>query len=73
MCRPFRRYCVALAERLGKSISEVMQLDSSEVSEWMAYDLTLDEKWCDEYQLEQQKKLATQSKINLFKQLIGGG
>lgn len=76
MSHPFRRYCFSLGERLGKSLNEVLQLSSLELSEWMAYDLTREEKWSENYnkkqELERQKSMSNQERADLLKQLLGG-
>lgn len=76
MCHPFRRYCFFLGEKLGKSLKEIQALDSAEITEWMAYDLTNDETWLEKYkqeqELERQRAMSDQEKARLFKQLLGG-
>lgn len=54
MGRPFRLYCMRLAERLGyKSLKNLYaELDNNEIMEWAAYDLTNDAKWREDYDKE---------------------
>jgi len=76
MRHPFRRYSFFLAEKLGKSLGEILALNGKEISEWMAYDLTNDEDWIKKYnterELERQRSLSNQERARLFKQLLGG-
>ena len=47
---PFRHACFQVAEKLGWSLEEVMtKLTAQEVYEWMAYEMTKDEKFRDDY------------------------
>ena len=76
MSHPFKRYCFFLADKLGKHVHEIMELNSSEISEWMAYDLTNSEKWVKDYnkqqELERQRAMSNQDRALLFKQLFSG-
>lgn len=76
MGRPFRRYCFYLAEKLGKGLDEILAMSSSELSGWMAFDLTNDEDWTKKYEAEKesirQKSLSNKERGKLFKQLLGG-
>ncbi len=76
MRHPFRRYCFCLGEKLGKSINEIMALDAKEISEWMAYELTLNQEWMDRFnekqELERQKTISVQERADMFKKLLGG-
>lgn len=76
MRRPFRRYCYFLAERLGKTLSEVMELSSMEITEWMAFDMTKDDEWLKEYnkdkELAAQREMSNEQKAKLFRSLLGG-
>ena len=55
MQRHFRRYYFLLAERLHMTVTQLLNnLDSHELSEWMAYDMTTDEEWVKEYRMQQQ-------------------
>jgi len=77
MGHPFRRYCFYLAEKLGKHVHEIMQISSAEICEWMAYDLSHDEKWCDKFkkeeELERQRSMSNEERAKLLKRLLGGG
>lgn len=56
MGRPFRRYCFLLAERFGIPLSELqIKLSSTEIAEWMAYDLTKNEQWQQSYSLQKEQ------------------
>lgn len=50
-------------------------MPSDEISEWMAYDLTTNQEWLDNYnrevEMENQKKMTNENKKRLFKQIIG--
>lgn len=76
MRRPFRRYCFHLAEKLGKTLKEILALDSSEITEWMAFDMTLDDEWQKKYkddlEFERTANISAQEKAELFKKLFGG-
>lgn len=76
MRHPFRRYCFFLGEKLGKSLEEIQALSSAEITEWMAYDLTSNEKWITNYEqekeLEKQRAMSGEQKAQLFKKLLGG-
>lgn len=76
MRHPFKRYCFFLAEKLGKSLDDVMKLSSTEISEWMAYDMTNDEVWVkkveDEAERKRQQELPMQRRADMMKKLLGG-
>lgn len=77
MRRHFRRYCFSLAERLRMSVKELLdKLDSDEISEWMAYDLTNNPewraKWDKDLELEHSKNMTSEEKLNAFKRLFKG-
>lgn len=77
MGRQFRRYCYNLAERLGLSVKELLEkLDSHELSEWMAYDMTNNSEWQAKYarekELEQSRSMAPEDKLKAFKRLFKG-
>lgn len=75
MGRPFRRFCFTLAEKLGKSYSEIEQLSSKELSEWMAYFQTQDEKWLTNYynELDAEKQRADPEYAAMkLKAILGG-
>lgn len=77
MCHPYRRYCFFLAEKLKKSLFEIQELNSSEIAEWMAFDITKDEKWLENYdkqqELKRQREMSAEDKAKMMKQLLGGG
>lgn len=58
MCHPFRRFCFILAEKLGKSLSEIMHMDSAEIMEWMAYVTTCNQDWVKSYEDNQKLDIA---------------
>ena len=64
-----------LGEKLGKSISEIMLMPSDEICEWMAYDLTNNKEWTEQYskerELEIQKSMSDEEKAEMFKRLFG--
>jgi hypothetical protein len=76
MGRHFRRYCFYLAEKLKMSVSQIMELDSREISEWMAYDLTNNPEWVQKYnkQLELDKfaELSVEDQASAFKRFFKG-
>jgi len=76
MSHPFKRYCFVLAERLSKSINEIMSYSSAELSGWMAYDLTNDERWSSEYEkekeLEMSRSMTMEDRAKQMRQLLGG-
>lgn len=76
MRHPFRRYCFILGEKLGKTLDEIMSLSSTEISEWMAYDQTKDDKWVKEYnkeeELKRQREMSWKDRGSMFKALFGG-
>lgn len=77
MGRHYRRYCFHLAERLKMSVKELtLKLDSHEISEWMAFDLTREENWIKSYkkqlELEQSKEMTNEEKLKAFKRLFKG-
>lgn len=77
MDRHFRRYCFYLAERLKMTVKELLQrMDSKELSEWMAYDMTNEKEWSDKYnsdkELEKSRAMSKEEKLAAFKKLLGG-
>lgn len=52
------------------------ELDSGEIAEWMAYDLTCDTEWLKKYnknqELERSKQLSPEEKLKIFKQIFKG-
>lgn len=78
MSRPFRRYCFSLAERLGLTVRELLErMDSTEISEWIAYDNTNNEKWVEKYKYEESlaasRAMSKEEKLKAFKRLLGPG
>lgn len=75
MNRPFRRFCFALAEKLGMSVKQVMKLESAEITEWMGYCLTQNESWMAEFkkerELEEFRNLPPEEQAAKFKQAFG--
>lgn len=76
MRHPFKRYCFALAEKLGKSLDEILALGSDEITEWMAYDMTTNDEWLEEHnkqmELAQQKRMSDEAKAQMFHAMLGG-
>lgn len=75
MSRPFRRYLFGLAERLGVTVKELLsRMDSQEISEWWAYDLTntpdFKKKYNEQKEAEAQAKLSAQELKSRFKQMF---
>lgn len=68
---PFRRYCFSLAAKLGKTLDEVLAMDANDIAEWMAYDLTNDEKFIEMYKAEQTKNMSEEEYSATFKALLG--
>lgn len=52
------------------------ELTGNEITEWMAFDYTCDEKWMKKYQknleIEKSKELSAKERVNAFKALFGG-
>ena len=74
---PYRRYCYHLASRLKMSVKRLMdELDSREIANWMAYDMTNDDKWLEKYnkerELELSRQMSDEEKLIAFKKLLGG-
>lgn len=74
---PFRRYCFYLASRLKMTVKQLLDtMDSKEIMEWMAYDMTNDEKWLENYnkerELELSRQMSDEEKLNAFKKMLGG-
>tara|TARA_A100000171_G_C2140369_1_gene154926 strand:- start:806 stop:1042 length:237 start_codon:yes stop_codon:yes gene_type:complete len=62
MRQPFRRFVYVLAEKLSMTVGEIYsKMDSQELSEWMAYLLTSDEKWQTKYTKEVELRASTES------------
>lgn len=77
MSLPYKRYCYYLASRLKMSVKRLLsELDSNEISTWMAYDMTNDDKWLANYnkerELELSRQMSDEEKLNAFKKLLGG-
>lgn len=75
MSRPFRRYCFSLARELKMTVSDLLnKMSSSEISEWMAYDLTLEEGFKEKYDREMkeeaQRKLDAEERARMFRQFF---
>lgn len=75
MDRPFRRYLFGLAERMGVSVKELLsKMDSQEISEWWAYDLSRTPEFLKRYheqkEAEAQAKLTRDELKSRFKQLF---
>lgn len=77
MSHPFRRFAYSLAEALSMTVSELYsKVSSHEMTEWMAYNLTKDEKWVKQYERdmdrEASKELSDEERLLAFKRLLGG-
>lgn len=77
MCRPYRRFCFHLAERLGRTVQQLQnELTGNEITEWMAFDLTCKDDWVKKYQkdieLEKSKEMSAKERVSAFKALFGG-
>ncbi len=78
MTRQFRRYCFSLAERLGMTVKRLLDtMDSQEISEWMAFDLTNNEEWLKAYnqqrEMELDKQRTDEQRLAAFKRVFRGG
>ena len=72
MCRPFRNYCYMLAEKLGMSVKRLLtEMDSNEIAEWMAFDLSRTEEFQERWEKEKSKNLSDQEYAARFKALLG--
>lgn len=75
MRRPLRKFFFILAEKLGKSVKEILEMDSSEISEWSAYCLTQNDTWLATYrkgvELERQANMTNEERAIMFKRLLG--
>lgn len=68
---PLRRYCFKLAEKLGMTHSRLIQeMSYSEVLEWAAYDLTKDDEWYKQYEIDQ---LSEEEKLKRLQRMFGMG
>ena len=51
-------------------------LDSGEISEWMAYDMTQSDEWLESYnkdlELQKSKEMDDNQKLEAFKRMLGG-
>lgn len=77
MHQHFRRYCFHLAEKLGMSVQNILStMSSSEISEWMAYDLTCSDEWSKNYERnlerEKSKQLSKEQTLAAFKAMLSG-
>lgn len=64
MCRPARRFYFTLALKLGMTVKNLLNdIDSHELSEWIAYFMTRDEDWVKNY--DKQKEIEAQSESSL--------
>jgi hypothetical protein len=62
MRRPLRRFCFYLATRLKMTVAELLdRVDSRELTEWMAYELTSNEDW--------QKKYGTTKEVDMLESM----
>lgn len=78
MHQHFRRYCFHLAAKLKMSVRTLLnEMDSLEIAEWMAYDLTCSDEWKEQYDKERQreksKEMSDEETLAAFKALLGGG
>lgn len=75
MSQPFRRFCFALAERLGKSLAEVMSWNSKEIVEWMGFSMTQNDTWMANYktnlELKRQEALTPEELSAEFRRGFG--
>ena len=59
MRRPFRRYAVRLSLRVGMPVNQMLEvMDSADVAEYMAFDLTQDSDFIDRYKQEKDLEYA---------------
>lgn len=77
MGRHFRRYCFHLADKLKMTVKRLLEeVDSKEISEWMAYDMTNNPEWAANYkrqqELEMSKQMTHEQKLAAFKRLFRG-
>ena len=51
-------------------------MDSHEITEWMAYDMTCSEEWQEKHkreaQLEASRQMSDEDKLKAFKAMLGG-
>ena len=51
-------------------------MDSREITEWMAYDMTCSEEWQEKHkreaQLEASRQMSDEDKLKAFKAMLGG-
>ncbi len=71
----FRSYCFHLAEKLNMTVHQLQTtLDSGEISEWMAYELTQSDVWIEKYnkekELELSKQMSQEERTEAFKRLF---
>lgn len=52
------------------------ELTGNEITEWMAYDYTADDKWVKKYQknleIEKSKEMTAKERVSAFKAMFGG-
>lgn len=76
MSRPFHRYCYYLASKLKMSVRRLLsEMDSLEISTWMAFDMTNNEEWLKTYntelELKMSKEMSDEQRVRAFKRLLG--
>lgn len=61
-----------LAEKLGMSVKRLLtEMDSNEIAEWMAFDLSRTEEFQERWEKEKSKNLSDQEYAARFKALLG--
>ena len=70
MLRPSRMFYFRLAEKLGKTVKELLEsMDSREISEWAAYERTQDDEWREEHR---QKQMTDEERSAAILKMFGG-
>lgn len=69
-------YVISLSLRLKTPVNQLLQqMDSADIAEYMAYDLTQNEEWCKRTEqkavLEASRKLTPEQKADAFKAAMG--
>lgn len=69
MTRGSRIYYFRLAERLGKTVKQLLnEIDAHELAEWMAYDMTQDEDWVNDFKA---KNMSDEQRSAEMRKLFG--
>lgn len=76
MRHPFRRYAINLSLRLKMPVNQLLnEMDSADIAEYMAYDITSDEDWLKRYkqkqELDRSRDMSPEEKAEAFMAAMG--